>query len=79
MAYAADHTDFASHVAPTRSVAAGHSGILRRVFDAFQKSRQRDADREIARYIGRSGGRLSDSMERELMRRISISRFGESV
>jgi len=79
MAYAADHTDFANHVPPTRSIAAGRSGILRRVFDAIQKSRQRRADLEIARYIARSGGRLTDSMERELMRRVSISRFGESA
>jgi hypothetical protein len=30
------------------------------------KSRQRQTDREIARFVARSGGRLTDDMERRL-------------
>jgi hypothetical protein len=33
------------------------------------ESRQREADREIARYIRDNGGRLTDNIEREIERR----------
>jgi hypothetical protein len=77
MAYATDHPHFRRYARSTRS--AGHRGVLQRVFDAIQRSRQRHADREIAAYIARSGGRLTDAMERELMERVSRSAFGEPL
>ena len=35
--------------------------------------RQREVDREIARVLARSGGRITDSMEREMMRKALAS------
>ena len=72
MAYATDHLEF---TAPTGH-SAGHRGPLGRVYDAIQASRQRHADRDIAAYIARSGRRLTDSIEREMMERMSRSAFG---
>jgi hypothetical protein len=41
-------------------------GLLRRIVRAMVESRQRQTDREIARFLARSGGRLTDDMERRL-------------
>jgi hypothetical protein len=43
---------------------------LRRLYQAFQVHRQRSADRDIAAFIARSGGRFTDSVERELSERM---------
>jgi hypothetical protein len=42
---------------------------LRRFFDAMMASRQRQVDREIARYIHDNGGKFTDDTEREIQRR----------
>ena len=42
------------------------AGLLRRVVRAMVESRQRQTDREIARFLAQSGGRLTDDMERRL-------------
>ena len=76
MAYATHHIEFTRYYDPGAHK-AGHRGLLRRVYDAFQASRQRKADREVAAYIERSGGHLTDSVEREMMATISRSAFGE--
>ena len=68
--------EFTRHYDPAARE-AGHRGLLRRAYDAFQASRQRKADREVAAYIERSGGHLTDSVERELMERVSRSALGE--
>ena len=44
-------------------------GLLARVFDALIVARQRDAEREIARYVAGSGGKFTDETEREIERR----------
>ena len=75
MAYATDHFGLA-HYAPAARAPA-HRGILQRMFDALFESRLRKAEREIAAYIAHSGGRLTDSIERELMDRVSNAAFGE--
>jgi hypothetical protein len=75
MTYAADHADFTSYAPPQRT--SQHGGILRRIFNAVSASRQRHADLEIARFIARSGGRLTDDVERQMMARISQAAFGE--
>jgi hypothetical protein len=49
---------------------AGTVGVLRRIFDAIIEPRQKQADRDIARFLARSGGRLTDNMEREMTRRL---------
>ena len=76
MAYATDHFGFA-HYAPAARATAHRGSILQRMFDALFESRLRKAEREIAAYIAHSGGRLTDSIERELMDRVSNAAFGE--
>jgi hypothetical protein len=39
---------------------------LWRIFDAIVESRQKSANREIALRLARSGGRITDSIEREI-------------
>ena len=43
--------------------------VLRRLYDAIIKARQAEAEREIARYLALRGGKLTDSIEREIERR----------
>ena len=74
MAYATDTFSYPHH-APTAPTA--HRGILRRLADSMFETRQHKADRDIAAYIARSGGKLTDSVERELMERYSNATFGE--
>lgn len=59
--------------APTAADAAkgAPKSRWRRLFDAFVESRQRRADREIARFLASHGGLLTDEMEREIMRRLA--------
>jgi len=76
MTYAAHHGEF-SHYAVDKGApehgAANGAGLLRRVFEAVFDSRQRHADREIAGFIARSGGRLTDDIERRMMQRLTTS------
>ena len=44
-------------------------GVFRRILDAVVESRQRQADREIARFLRTRGGKLTDDIEREIERR----------
>ena len=56
MSYAAHGRDFGSFVSqpPLKGEAlAKRPGILRRIFDAFMESRQRDVDRQIAAFSRR--------------------------
>jgi len=48
---------------------APRRGLLARIFDAMVASRQRQAEREIARYLRNSGGKITDEAEREIERR----------
>ena len=43
----------------------------RAFFDAIAASRERRAEREVAAYIARHGGQLTDDMEREIMRHLN--------
>jgi hypothetical protein len=72
MNYAAQHTDFAPYLDST-AASPKRTGFLRRIFDAINASRQRHADLEIGRFIAKSGGRLTDDIERRLMRRLTSS------
>jgi hypothetical protein len=76
MTYAAHHGEFshfAGHKGAPERGAANRAGLLRRVFDAVFESRQRHADQDIARFIARSGGRLTDDLERRMMARLTRS------
>ena len=44
--------------------------LARRVTGALEAQRRREVDREIGRLLARSGGRITDSMEREIMQKV---------
>ncbi len=76
MTYAAHHGEFshcAAHKGALEHGAANSPGLLRRVLDAVFESCQRHADREIAGFVVRSGGRLTDDIERRMMQRLTTS------
>jgi hypothetical protein len=56
-------------VALTHAPARKGKGLFARLLDAMIVSRQRDAEREIARYLAGSGGKITDETEREIERR----------
>jgi hypothetical protein len=66
MTYAARPSEFVpclgQHAAGGR-VAAKRPGILRRLLEAVYISRQKQAEREVARYFEGTGGRLTDDIE----------------
>ena len=61
---------------PRGEPAPARRGLLRRVVDAIERSRQRAADREIARVLGLDypGARLTDEMERHLFEHLNGDR-----
>jgi hypothetical protein len=79
MSYAAHTRDFGSLVSqpPSKGDAVPKkAGILRRMFDAVMETRRRDIDRQISRFIAaRSGGSLTDDLEREISHRLSTSNW----
>jgi hypothetical protein len=79
MTYMAHHEDFAYRVGDDPTVKYGEvvrrPGALRRIFDAVFPSREMQKDAEIADFLARSGGRLTDDLEREIMRRQTISNW----
>ena len=53
------------------TLAAGRKpGLLARFMAALMEARQRQADREFARYIALNGGRLTDAIEHHIERRL---------
>ena len=60
------------------AAAGGHivavaTQVLRRVVDAVGASRERQAERDIARLVAARGGRITDDLEREMTRRLTRS------
>jgi hypothetical protein len=53
----------------TQAPASKGPGFFTRLLAAMMVSRQRDAEREIARYLAGSGGKFTDDTEREIERR----------
>ena len=47
--------------------------LLRRLRDGLEAQRRSEIDREAARLLAQSGGRLTDSLEREIMRKVFAS------
>jgi hypothetical protein len=43
---------------------------LRRILNAIFESHQKQTDRDVARFFIRSGGRLTDELEREMTQRL---------
>ena len=76
----ANHEKLASYGGynpPKRNAIMKGVGILRRffqaIFDAMDESRRRQAEREIANFVARQGGRFTDDLEREMTRRLFTS------
>jgi hypothetical protein len=71
MGHAADHSMFAGFSADSaaRHAPAQKSGFLWRLFQAARAARERHANRDIADFIERSGGRLTDDIERQMTER----------
>ena len=62
---------------PRGEPAPAQRGLLRRVVDAIERSRQRAVERDIARFLGgRLGpdGRLTDEIERRLFEHLNGDR-----
>lgn len=53
------------------AAASERPGFWRRVFDRMVAAQQRRAEREIAVYLERRGGLLTDDMEREIGERLA--------
>jgi hypothetical protein len=77
MASATHSGDFGScgeRAAPVANgVGAKLKRVARRLTGALEAQRRRDVDREIARLLAQSGGRLTDSLEREIMQKVFAS------
>jgi hypothetical protein len=77
MSYVAHHKDFDSFVGhqaiPKGETVAKKIGLVRRIFDALMQSRQRDVDRQIARFL--AGRAFTDDLEREISQRLLTSNW----
>jgi hypothetical protein len=80
MASAAHNESFGFYGDRMASAAGGVGARLRAlarlVSEALEAQRRRAVEREIARLVARSGGRLTDSLEREIARRVLASEWG---
>ena len=50
--------------------------LARRLTDAVEAQRQREVFREIAPLLARSGGRITDTLEREILWKVLGSNWG---
>jgi hypothetical protein len=53
----------------TKSPARPQRSLIGRLLDAVMVARQREAEREVARYLASTGGKFTDEAEREIERR----------
>jgi hypothetical protein len=70
MAYIATHRDF-SHAGRERAAEAPKPGLWRRFYNAVIEARQKRANQELAQFLVRSGGRLTDDVERQMTQHFS--------
>ena len=62
------------HPAPVATgVGARIKRLARRLGEALESRRRSEIDRVAARLLAQSGGRLTDSLEREIMRKLFAS------
>ena len=75
MAYVPSNVASPRDFSVTDKTVSKHRGFFRRFFDAMMQSRERHAEREIARYL--NNGKFTDEAEREIERRFlsTPSRF----
>jgi len=45
-------------------------GLLRRIYEALHRSRQKQAERVVATYLESTGGRFTDDIERRVTERL---------
>jgi hypothetical protein len=70
MTYSPRPSDFVPCRESHAGVGVAHRGILRRIYDAVFESQQKQAERVVAAYLERSGGRFTDDIERRLTERL---------
>jgi hypothetical protein len=79
MTYAAHRKDFVpylGHQARTKPpVAPAKGGLLRRIFAAIAETRRRQVERELAQFVVRRGGRITDDLERQMMQFLMTSEW----
>jgi hypothetical protein len=74
MAYTTHSRDFDLRSNRTAPVANGvGANLARLVGNALRAQRRNEVDREIECFLARSGGRITDSMEREIMWKVFAS------
>jgi hypothetical protein len=61
---------FEAPAALAHRIGAPRRGLLRRIFGGIFESREAQAERTAAEYIARTGGRLTDEIERQITDRI---------
>lgn len=81
MSYAAHRKDFgpvldATPPEPSSASIADTPGLFARLLDRILEPRHAQVDREIGALLARSGGRLTDSLEREMMQHLMRSGVG---
>jgi hypothetical protein len=75
MTYAVHHPDFTVQPKAATKAGARATAILRRVFGAIFQSHEEQRDAAIAAFLARSGGRLTDDLERQIERRETASNW----
>lgn len=60
----------------TSKSTAPKRSLLQRMVAALAQARTRQAEREVAHYLAMTGGRMTDTVERELERRLAGNRLG---
>ena len=79
MAYGTNSENFSPYrdrAAPVANgVGAKLKRLARRLTDALEAQRRSEVDREIAHLLAQSGGRLTDSLEREIMQKVFASNW----
>lgn len=64
------------NLATPQTVAPTGKSFFARLLAAMAASRQREAEREIARFLAGNGGKFTDETEREIERRFLAGRSG---
>jgi hypothetical protein len=81
MTHVTHHQDFgrltATNLESELGAPSKTAGALRRFLGAVFQSREEQRDEAIASFLQRSGGRLTDDIEREMTRRETSSNWGD--
>ena len=66
MSIAAHPPGFVATLSSREGAAPARRPLFRRIVDAIGAANRRKADREIARFVARNGGYLTDAVERRI-------------